>query len=72
MSGSRVDGTHSDSLVNELASETLDWMAEDEPNRPDVSDKVWAYCLATFVDGVAISPMGYDETWVFEEVYLDS
>lgn len=49
------------SLVTELAGETLDWMAVDS-SREDVADEVWAYALATYVDGTAVTPRGYDVT----------
>jgi len=48
------------SLVSEIAGETLDWMGEDPGNRDDVADEMWAIALATVVDGVAITPLGYD------------
>lgn len=57
------------SLVYELASETMDWMAAAPMGkREDVSDKVWAYSLATFVDGVPVTPQGYDESHQFRPV----
>ena len=49
------------SLVTDLAGETLDWMAVD-CSREDVADEVWAFALATYVDGTAVTPMGYDVT----------
>ena len=52
-------------FITALAHETLDWIAVDEPARPDVTDEVWAYSLATVVDGRAITPNGYDETPLF-------
>ena len=52
------------SLVTELARETLDWMAID-CSREDVADEVWAFALASYVDGTAITPLGYDVTDTF-------
>jgi hypothetical protein len=50
-------------FVYELADETLDWMAEAPMGqREDVADEVWGFALATFVDGVPISPRGFDES----------
>mgnify|MGYP000061891441 CR=1 FL=1 len=53
-------------FIDELAHETLDWMAVDEPARPDMTDEVWGYALASVVDGRAITPNGYDETPLFD------
>ena len=49
------------SAVTDLARETIDWMADD-PTREDVADEVWAFTLATYVDGRAVTPFGYDVT----------
>lgn len=56
------------SLVSELASETLDWMA-DAPagERDDVANEAWAFALATFVDGVAVTPLGYREDRLIDD-----
>jgi len=50
-------------FLSMLAGETLDWMA-DAPRgeRDDVADEVFAFALASFVDGVAVTPRGYDVT----------
>lgn len=47
------------SAVTAIASATIDWMADDH-SREDNADEVWAFALATVVDGVAITPMGFD------------
>jgi hypothetical protein len=47
------------SLVGQLASATIDWMAGD-PSKPDPGDEVFAFALATYVDGVPITPKGFD------------
>lgn len=60
------DSSEATSIVSQLASETLDWMAED-PSREDVADEVWAFALATHVGEIAITPMGYDVTDQFSE-----
>jgi hypothetical protein len=50
-------------LVSELACETSVWMGNAPRGaRPDVCGEVWAFALATFVDGVPITPKGYDES----------
>lgn len=50
-----------DSLVYQLGSEVNAWMCgAPEGEREDLSDEVWAFALATYVDGVAITPLGYD------------
>lgn len=54
------------SAVAGLASETGYWLADDEHQREDVTDKVWSFALATFVDGVAITPQGYDDSHLFD------
>lgn len=51
----------SKSLVGQIAGETVDWLAEDR-SRDDVADEVWAFALATVVDGRPITPRGYDES----------
>jgi len=44
-------------LVDILVNETLDWMARAPIGaREDVTDEVWAFALATYVDGVPITP----------------
>lgn len=53
------------SLVGQLASETLLWMADEPRQREDVADEVWAFALSTFVDGVPITPLGYDDSGAF-------
>lgn len=54
-------------LVGQLAAETTDWMAQRPMGeREDVADQLWAFSLATFVDGVAITPLGYDDTEQFD------
>lgn len=56
------------SFLGLLADETVDWMLErPRGEREDISDEVWAFALATFVDGTAITPQGYDETHKFEQ-----
>lgn len=52
------------SLTGRLADLVLDWLAEDH-SREDCYDEVVSYALATFVDGTAITPRGYDDTEMF-------
>lgn len=52
------------SLVADLATETLDWMATDQ-SKPDVADEVWAFALATHVEGVPVTPRGFDVSETF-------
>ena len=59
-----TDGGTNYSLPAVLAGVTLDWQAEDH-SREDCFDDVLAFALATFVDGRAITPRGYDETAKF-------
>jgi len=47
------------SLVDELASETIDWMADDR-SKPDAAGDLWAFTLATYIDGTPITPRGFD------------
>lgn len=50
-------------LVYQLVDETMRWMAQAPMGaREDVADEVWAFALATFVDGVPITPRGFDES----------
>ena len=52
-------------LVYELADETMNWVAEAPMGqREDVRREVWAFALATFVDGTPITPRGFDESEV--------
>lgn len=54
-------------LLNDLADETLVWTAgAPEGHREDVADEVWAYALATFVDGTPVTPRGYDVSETFD------
>lgn len=58
-----TDGGADLDIVFELTDETHNWIiAGGQPWREDVSREVLAFSLATFVDGVAISPLGFDET----------
>lgn len=51
----------SSSFVNYLGSEVNYWMAgAPRGQREDVSSEVWAFALATYVDGIPITPRGYD------------
>jgi hypothetical protein len=52
------------SLADELASETIDWMADDR-SKPDVTGEVWAFTLATYVDGTPIATRGFDVSDAF-------
>ncbi|WP_337652662.1 hypothetical protein [Halomontanus rarus] len=57
----RPSGGTGRSFISRLADEVTEWMIED-PSREDICDEVWAFALATFVDGTAITPRGFDET----------
>lgn len=52
------------SFLGDLASSTLDWMADD-PSRPDPGDEVFAFALATYADGTPITPRGFDVSMKF-------
>lgn len=49
-----------------LASESLGWCEEDH-RRPDPFGDLLAYSLATFVDGKAVTPLGYDVSGEFAD-----
>lgn len=53
----------------DLASETIDFLA-DNPTAVDPFDEVLAFTFATFVDGIPVTPRGYDESEIFSEAVL--
>lgn len=50
------------SFVSELAAETEAWYAVRPEERRDAFRDVLAFSLATYVEGRAVTPRGYDET----------
>ncbi|MFC7077776.1 hypothetical protein [Haloarcula halophila] len=56
-------GNYPLSFLCGLAGEVTDWMAKaPRGEREDISGEVWAYALATFVDGTPLTPRGYVES----------
>jgi len=57
----RPSRERSGSFLNYLGPEVNYWMCRvPRGQRQDVSSEVWAFTLATYVDGVPITPRGYD------------
>lgn len=54
------------SAIDLLTDEAVRWMAEDEHARRDPAGELWAFGLATFIDGVPITPRGYDVSEEFD------